>query len=70
MPLWRAFTATGAHLLWRVSANRVLPVQDVLPDGSWLSRLHAHTDGKKRDPVRVRVIAYQLCGGQPGTQNT
>ncbi|MBP2402654.1 IS4 family transposase [Streptomyces syringium] len=65
VPLWRAFTATGAHLLWRVSANRVLPVQQRLADGSWLSRLHAGTDGKKRDPVRVRVIAYGLEGIGP-----
>ncbi|MEU1378431.1 IS4 family transposase, partial [Streptomyces triculaminicus] len=62
VPLWRAFTATGAHLLWRVSGNRVLPVQARLRDGSWLSRIHAGTDGKKRDPVRVRVIAYGLEG--------
>ncbi|MGI5372730.1 transposase [Streptomyces sp. CA-251387] len=62
VPLWRAFTATGAHQLWRVSANRVLPVQQRLPDGSWLSRLHAGTAPKKRDPVRVRVIAYRLRG--------
>lgn len=62
VPLWRAFTATGAHLLWRASANRVLPVQARLSDGSWLCRLHAGTDGKKRDPVRVRVIAYRLHG--------
>ncbi|MFD8820340.1 IS4 family transposase [Streptomyces sp. NPDC059627] len=67
VPLWRAFTATGAHLLWRVSANRVLPVQERLPDGSWLSRLHAGTDNKKRDPVRVRVIAYRLTG-VPGAE--
>ncbi|QIY60105.1 IS4 family transposase [Streptomyces sp. RPA4-5] len=60
--LWRAFAATGAHLLWRVPANRVLPVQERLPDGSWLSRIHAGTDAKKRDPVRVRVIAYGLEG--------
>ncbi|MBI0311495.1 IS4 family transposase [Streptomyces javensis] len=26
VPLWQAFTATGADLLWRVPANRVLPV--------------------------------------------
>ncbi|RMB81460.1 IS4 family transposase [Streptomyces shenzhenensis] len=67
VPLWRAFTATGAHLLWRVSANRVLPVQERLADGSWLSRLHAGTDAKKRDPVRVRVIAYRLTG-VPGAE--
>ncbi|MEU4212186.1 transposase [Streptomyces sp. NPDC026206] len=54
VPLLRAFTASGAHVLWRVSANRVLPVQARLPDGSWLSRIHACTDGRKRDPVPVR----------------
>ncbi|WP_414167335.1 IS4 family transposase [Streptoverticillium reticulum] len=62
VPLWRAFTATGARLLWRVPANRVLPVQARLPDGSWLSRIHAGSDSKKRDPVRVRVIAYGVEG--------
>lgn len=60
VPLWRAFTAAGAHVVWRVSANRVLPVQARRADGSWLSRIHACTDGRKRDPVRVRVIAYGL----------
>ncbi|MDG4858033.1 transposase, partial [Streptomyces sp. T-3] len=43
-----------------VPANRVLPVQVRLPDGSWLSRLHAGTDGQKRDPQRVRVLSYRL----------
>jgi hypothetical protein len=65
VPLWQAFTASGAHLLWRVPANRVLPVQQRLADGSWLSRLHAGTDGKKRDQVRVRVIACGLNGIGP-----
>lgn len=31
LPLWRTFTATGAHLLWRVSANQVLSGQELLP---------------------------------------
>ncbi|MEV5281875.1 IS4 family transposase [Streptomyces sp. NPDC052811] len=60
VPLWRAFTATGADLLWRVPANRVLPVRKLFRDGSWLSDIHAGTDPAKRDPVQVRVIAYQL----------
>lgn len=67
--LWRAFTGTGAHVLWRVPGNRVLPVQQRLPDGSWLSRIHAGTDSKKRDPVRVRVIAYRL-EGVPGAEES
>jgi hypothetical protein len=60
VPLWQAFTATGAHLLWRVPANRILPVDKQLRDGSWLSHIHASTDPARRDPVQVRVLAYQL----------
>ncbi|MFE9404002.1 IS4 family transposase [Streptomyces sp. NPDC006530] len=60
--LWRAFTVTGADLLWRVPANRVLSVRKPLSDGSWLSDIYAGTDPAKRDPVRVRVLAYQLKG--------
>ncbi|MEK8173618.1 IS4 family transposase [Streptomyces sp. M19] len=62
VPLWRAFTATGVDLLWRVPANRVLPVERQLRDGSWLSRIHAGTDPGHRDPVTVRVLAYRLGG--------
>ncbi|MDN3029299.1 IS4 family transposase [Streptomyces sp. S.PB5] len=62
VPLWRAFTGSGADLLWRVPANRVLPVERMLRDGSWLSRIHATSDPAHRDPVRVRVLAYQLHG--------
>jgi transposase IS4-like protein/DDE family transposase len=62
VPLWRAFTDSGADLLWRVPANRVLPVDRQLRDGSWLSRIHATSDRSHRDPVTVRVVAYQLHG--------
>ncbi|MFG2810004.1 hypothetical protein [Streptomyces massasporeus] len=34
VPLWRAFTDGGADLLWRVPANRILPVERMLRDGS------------------------------------
>ncbi|WP_260334472.1 IS4 family transposase [Streptomyces beigongshangae] len=67
VPLWRAFTATGADLLWRVSANRVLPVRKLFRDGSWLSDIHAGTDRAQRDPVRVRVLAHQLKDTGPAT---
>ena len=62
VPLWRAFTGTGADLLWRVPANRILPVDRQLRDGSWISRIHAQTDRAHTDPVTVRVVAYQLNG--------
>jgi hypothetical protein len=62
VPLWRAVAATGAHLLWRVPANRVLDVERALPEGSWPSPLYAAGDRPaQRDPVRVRVVAYALC---------
>jgi hypothetical protein len=61
VPLWRAVAATGAHLVRRVPANRVLDVEQTLPDGSWPSRLYAAGDQPgRRSPVRVRVVAYAL----------
>jgi Transposase DDE domain len=68
-PLWRAFAATGADLLWRVPANRVLEVDRALPDGSWLSRVDAAGDRParpRRNPVRVRVVAHALDVDGPG----
>jgi hypothetical protein len=41
LALWREAAATGADLLWRLRANQVLPCQERLPDGSYLSRLYA-----------------------------
>jgi hypothetical protein len=39
--------------LWRVPANRVLDVEQALPDGSWRSRLYAAGDRPaRRSPVR------------------
>jgi len=35
---WRTWAATGAQLVWRVSKTTTLPVVQVLPDGSYLSR--------------------------------
>ena len=35
--LWRACSAAGADLLWRVKSDIRLPVRQPLPDGSWLS---------------------------------
>lgn len=62
VPLWQAFTATGADLLWRVPANRVLPVLKQFRDGSWLSQIRASSGPARHEPVTVRVLAYQLKG--------
>jgi IS4 transposase len=69
--LWSRAAATGADLLWRVSASVRLPVMAQLPDGSYRSELlpkQLKTDlnrGMKRrvpDNVRipVRVVEYRI----------
>lgn len=66
--LWRAATATGADLCWRMSASFGLPVLAVLPDGTYLSQLRAP---RKKDgaPIRIRVIEYSvLTTGEDGQQ--
>jgi len=67
-PLWAAAVRTGAHLLWRVPKNRLLPVLKRLPDGSYLSEIEpapltrkAMTDPAAA-PLTVRVIDYRLPG--------
>lgn len=54
--------ATGAHLLARTRSNAILPVEAVLPDGSYLSHLYASTKARrhKREGLAVRVIEYRV----------
>jgi Insertion element 4 transposase N-terminal/Transposase DDE domain len=67
-PLWRAASATGADLLWRVRTDRAGPkparLKD-LPDGSWLAHLRRSTGAAERaaEPMLVRVIDYALDQG-------
>ena len=63
--LWRQAAATGADLLWRASASFALPVLEVLPDGSYLSRLMPGHRGplRKASPVTVRVVEYTIDDG-------
>jgi hypothetical protein len=64
--LWRKTAATGADLVWRTKTNAVLPVLQMLEDGSYLSQIRAATD--RRDglaPTVVRVVEYTL-GNDPG----
>jgi Insertion element 4 transposase N-terminal/Transposase DDE domain len=70
--LWRQLAATGADLVWRVTcATKTaprLPVDQVLADGSWLSRMYAGSDRRKRHPITVRVIEYTLS--DPGRRTS
>ncbi|MGD3113053.1 IS4 family transposase [Streptomyces sp. YGL11-2] len=61
LELWRAASAGGADLLWRIRSHAVLPVREELPDGSYLSDIVTAKDHRKRaDPTVVRVIEYTL----------
>jgi transposase IS4-like protein/DDE family transposase len=58
--LMKEVVATGAHFLVRGSATRKPPVDEVLPDGSYLSRI---------DGLRVRIIEAGLdVHGADGTR--
>ncbi len=60
--LWRDAAAAGAQLLWRAGASLGLPVLEVLPDGTYLSRLRAPRNLRKQGAadIMVRVIEYRL----------
>ena len=62
--LWQKTTATGADLLWRVRKNQILPCCELLPDGSYLSRLYASPKHRRHDQggIVVRVLNYRLEG--------
>ena len=60
--LWRDAAATGAALVWRMSASFPLPVDEVLADGSYLSRLNVPKELVRTGarPIIVRVVEYHL----------
>lgn len=59
--LWNEARATGADLLWRTKSNHVLPVDERLPDGSYLCHLHEVVGNHRRkSEVLVRVIEYTV----------
>jgi hypothetical protein len=66
--LWQAAAGTGAQLLWRASATFTLPALELLPDGSYLSRLLPGKGTRPRKagagPVTVRVIEYTIDDGR------
>jgi hypothetical protein len=70
--LWQVMATTGADLVWRVKCGKGapnLPVDRVLPDGSWLSRIYARSDRhRRRHPITVRVIEYALA--DPGRRTS
>lgn len=73
---WQQVRATGAQLLWRITTQTDLPVQESLPDGSYRSSLapaHWRSDikrGKRRRidryEIPVRVMDYTITNRGTG----
>jgi hypothetical protein len=63
---FQAAKASGAELLWRVRKNLILPVDEVLADGSWRSRIYDSADRRRAEPVEVRVVEYELADSALG----
>lgn len=61
-PLWTQATRTGAELVWRVREKIHFPVEERLPDGSWLSHFRPNREkGKPQgEPIPVRGIEYRI----------
>jgi Insertion element 4 transposase N-terminal/Transposase DDE domain len=62
---WQQALATGAHLLWRATESRLLPVKQMLADGSYLSVIAPTGQGRRaaaEQALPVRVIEYRLPG--------
>lgn len=71
LDLMRQAACSGADLLWRIGASRVLPAIEVLDDGSWLSMVSTptgrnqlvrwvHRDRRRGVPPQVRGIAVRV----------
>jgi Insertion element 4 transposase N-terminal/Transposase DDE domain len=62
--LWVQARTTGAELLWRIKINARLPREQLLADGSYLSRIYASDRDRRqqRNGVPVRLIEYRLHG--------
>jgi IS4 transposase len=68
--LWEQARATGAALLWRVKKSMLLPCEEMLADGSYLSRIYPSSRERRHNTngVTVRVIEYTL-EGVPGAED-
>jgi len=68
--LWRIACASGAKLVWRVKANLKLEIQQMLPDGSYLSTVFDSVDRQRSTGVAVRVVEYTLQDSATPTQDS
>jgi len=66
--LWDIANNTGASLLWRIKNKTKLPVEEILPDGSYLSILTSSYDKKKKKKVRVIELLSKCIDPQTGEE--
>lgn len=80
--LWAEFMATEADLIFRVPAGVKLPAAEILPDGSYLSEIHAKRmhkavyriplsvvgDPRRATHIPVRVVEYTVTGAAEGKE--
>ena len=68
--LWRIACASDAKLAWRVKADRKLPVEQMLSDGSYLSTVFDSDDRHHAAGQVVRVIDYVLLDSATPAQDS
>lgn len=67
--LWQTAHASGAKLAWRIKSNLKVPIEQVLPDGSYLSTVFDSTDKRRSVGQVVRVVDYALQNSATPTQD-
>ena len=68
--LWQTACASGAKLAWRAKADRSLPVEHVLSDGSYLSTIFDSKGTRRSAGQVVRVIDYVLLQAATPTEDS
>ena len=58
--LWQQAAAGGADLLWRARTKARLDRDQVLPDGSYLSRIYASTSDRRNQRRSIVVCAPSI----------
>jgi hypothetical protein len=64
--LWDQAVKTGAQLVWRVREKIRFPVEEELPDGSYLSRFYPKWNRARPqgEGIPVRVLEYEVLGSE------
>ena len=63
--LWRQAQQTGADLLWRMRSSQRLDPDEILADGSYLSKVfEVHNFKRRGEGLVVRVIDYTIDDGR------